>query len=67
MRSAGWSSRWAPAWLAVVVATGSAADGASVGQKAPPLRPRMWMNNRAPVTARTLQGRLVLIEKWATW
>lgn len=66
MSSAGWSSRWAPAWLAVAV-LGGAAEGVAVGQKAPPLRPRMWMNNRAPVTATTLQGRLVLIEKWATW
>ncbi len=41
--------------------------GSEVGDKAPALTPGGWLNNKGPVSWDRLEGKLVLIEKWATW
>ncbi len=43
------------------------AFGQEVGTKAPPLKPEKWWNNKGPVSWSALAGRVLLIEKWATW
>lgn len=52
-------------WLAAL-ASPALADPA-VGTKAPAIQPEQWFNNKGPLTWSDLQGRLILIEKWATW
>jgi thiol-disulfide isomerase/thioredoxin len=51
------------------VATLSAAAPASpaAGEKAPTVEPGEWFNAKTPVTWAALHGRLILVEKWATW
>jgi hypothetical protein len=38
-----------------------------VGDRGAPREPNDWLNVKGIVSWRALQGRLVLIEKWATW
>ena len=45
----------------------SAFAGSEVGDKAPELEPSGWLNNVGPVSWERLEGKLILIEKWATW
>jgi hypothetical protein len=40
---------------------------AGVGDKAPPLEPSQWLNHIGPISWDSLKGRLILVEKWATW
>ncbi len=40
---------------------------AKVGEKAPVLEAGGWLNNKGPVSWERLQGKVILIEKWATW
>lgn len=42
------------------------ATGAAVGDVAPPIEAAGWINGDAP-TAESLDGKVVLIEAWATW
>ncbi|MGA1202684.1 MAG: hypothetical protein ACO4BJ_06825 [Planctomycetota bacterium] len=44
-----------------------ASAGSNVGDKAPELSPQGYLNAKEPITWAGLQGKLVLIEKWATW
>jgi hypothetical protein len=56
--------------LAVALAAALAAPafaGSNVGDDAPALTPGGWLNNKGPVSWEKFQGKLVLIEKWATW
>jgi hypothetical protein len=56
--------------LAVALAALLAAPafaGSNVGDEAPALTPGGWLNAKGPVTWDRLQGKLILIEKWATW
>jgi hypothetical protein len=36
------------------------------GEDAPELTPSAWLNHRGTVTWKSLEGRLVLVERWAT-
>lgn len=44
-------------------------EGAKIVPKgsAPALTTTSWINNTGPVTWDALQGKTILIEKWATW
>ena len=56
--------------LAVALAAALAAPafaGSNVGDSAPALTPGGWLNSKGPVSWEKFQGKLVLIEKWATW
>ena len=53
-------------WLAFAV-TQSWATAPATGPKAPPFQPKQWVNQMEPVSADAFEGRLVLVEKWATW
>jgi len=61
----------APALLATIAAllAGGPAPGASPGkgEKAPPVEPKEWINAPPNPSWSTFRGRLVLVEKWATW
>jgi hypothetical protein len=41
--------------------------GVSVGSPAPAVSPSEWLNGKGAVSWSSLKGRLILIEKWATW
>lgn len=41
--------------------------GSEVGDEAPSLTPGGWINGKGPVSWEGMKGKLVLIEKWATW
>jgi hypothetical protein len=45
----------------------STARGAAVGSPAPALEPTKWLNAKGNVTWGSFKGRLVMVEKWATW
>jgi len=36
-------------------------------ESAPPIEPKSWLNNKTPVSWKSLKGRVILVEKWATW
>ncbi len=55
----------ATTFLALGIA--EAHGSASVGSPAPALEPTEWLNTKTPTTWKDLKGRLILIEKWATW
>ena len=58
----------APLAAALVVAMAvPALAGSNVGDDAPALTPGGWLNNKGPVSWDRMQGKLILIEKWATW
>jgi hypothetical protein len=57
-----------PAALATLFAAPAIAFGAAeVGSPAPAVEPVEWLNTKSPITWKDLKGRLVLVEKWATW
>lgn len=41
--------------------------GSEVGDVAPAMKPGGWINMDATTTWESLSGKLILIEKWATW
>lgn len=48
--------------------SGAGLEAASVGSPAPALEPSEWLNFQGgSVTWASLKGKLILIEKWATW
>jgi hypothetical protein len=47
--------------------TGLFAANASVGSPAPKLEPKEWLNSKDSVSWDKLKGRVILVEKWATW
>ena len=51
----------------VAVMSVSAYAGSEVGDQAPELKPSGWLNNKGPVSWERMKGKLILIEKWATW
>lgn len=54
--------------LAAILAVGTPGFcGSEVGDTAPELTPGGWINATGPTTWAGLQGKLILIEKWATW
>ncbi len=40
---------------------------AAVGSPAPKLEPKQWLNSKDAVSWTQLKGRVILVEKWATW
>ena len=54
----------AAAWIAVALAPAAAVE---VGSTAPAVEPSEWLNTKGIVSWSALKGRLVLVEKWATW
>lgn len=58
----------APLAAALVVAMAAPAfSGSEVGDAAPAVTPGGWLNNVGPVSWESFEGKLVLLEKWATW
>ena len=53
--------------LATAVASPVGLSAASVGSPAPKLEPKEWLNSRDTVSWDKLKGRVILVEKWATW
>jgi len=55
-------------WLAAAAAAlaGPSAWALDAGDKAPPLSVKTWVVNK-PVTARTVRGKVLVVEFWATW
>lgn len=43
------------------------ARAGQVGQKAEAIQPSAWLNGSAEVSWEGLRGRLLLVERWATW
>ncbi|HIA27487.1 MAG TPA: hypothetical protein EYN79_05105 [Planctomycetes bacterium] len=41
--------------------------GSEVGDAAPEVKPGGWINATGPTSWAGFQGKLILIEKWATW
>ena len=41
--------------------------GSDIGSDAPALEPVEWLNHKGPISWKALKGRLILVEKWATW
>ncbi len=54
------------AWVSVFFA-GAPGRADSVGSPAPAVEPTEWLNTRGTVSWKDMKGRLVLVEKWATW
>jgi hypothetical protein len=44
-----------------------AALKAEVGSEAPAVEPSQWLNAPGNISWQNLKGRVVLLEKWATW
>ncbi len=42
-------------------------EAVNVGSPAPAVEPTEWLNAKKSVSWKGLKGRLVLVEKWATW
>jgi len=38
----------------------------ATGEKATPVEPTEWLNHKGPISWKALNGRLILVEKWAT-
>jgi hypothetical protein len=45
----------------------SFAPASEVGSPAPDIEPSEWLNTKTPLSWSQLAGRVILIEKWATW
>ena len=45
----------------------SVSIGTQAFSKAPEITPGKWFNNPKNLTWNDLKGRLILVEKWATW
>jgi cytochrome c biogenesis protein CcmG, thiol:disulfide interchange protein DsbE len=54
------------AWITVSLSAAYTPAASTVGSPAPALEPTEWMNTKA-TSWKDLKGRLVLVEKWATW
>ena len=56
-----------PALALLCFAAPAVGAAAKVGDPAPALEPMEWLNTKGPTSWKDMKGRLVLIEKWATW
>ncbi len=65
MRPRGWMA--ALLLLALGAAAPVFAGSPGAGEDAPEVMPKKWLNSMAPLSWDELKGRLVLVEKWATW
>jgi hypothetical protein len=57
---------WASTWMLVLSAS-LPAHASAVGSPAPAVEPTEWLNSPPGTSWQGLKGRLVLVEKWATW
>lgn len=55
-----------PLAAAVLLGASGSALGLNVGEKAPPLEIQEWVKGE-PLDLAGAQGRIVLLEFWATW
>ncbi|MHC4391575.1 MAG: hypothetical protein ACYS22_09685 [Planctomycetota bacterium] len=53
--------------LALVAFAAAPVYAGEVGEPAPELTPSKWLNHKGPINWQMLQGKLIVIEKWATW
>jgi len=53
--------------LTAAVFTSAPGHAAGVGSPAPAVEPTEWLNVTGTISWAALKGRLVLVEKWATW
>ena len=63
-------SRHAVAWSLLsltVISSPAVGDGVTVGQKAPTIQAKSWLNAPGEVSLASLRGKVVLVEFWATW
>lgn len=51
----------------VLVLAGGRVPAGEVGMPAPAVEPTEWLNTSPSSTWAGLKGRLILVEKWATW
>ncbi|MBI4583731.1 MAG: hypothetical protein HY717_06885 [Planctomycetes bacterium] len=59
---------WSPILLAAFLGSLSGcSDAAALGSKAPALHPSKWLNSSGDLSWESLSGRVILVEKWATW
>ena len=61
---------WTGMWVALLLAGAASpafAGSPGKGATAPPVNPSAWLNHQGPISWEALRGRLVLVEKWATW
>jgi hypothetical protein len=52
---------------ALLASQAEVSAAAAVGEKAPAVEPKEWLNSKEAVTWNQLKGRVILVEKWATW
>jgi hypothetical protein len=52
---------------AACLLAGGMASPAAVAESAPPVEPSQWLNSKTPISWDGLKGRVILVEKWATW
>ena len=62
MRHVSFAAAGLAMWLASIPA-----GAATVGSPAPAIEPNEWLNTKGTMTWKDLKGRLVIVEKWATW
>lgn len=43
------------------------ASGLEIGARAPEVEVSKWFNASGPMTWKELNGKVILLEKWATW
>lgn len=55
------------ALAALLASQAEISAAAAVGEKAPAVEPKEWLNSKDAITWSQLKGRVILIEKWATW
>lgn len=55
--------------LAVLALTAQVhrSESAEVESRAPELEPQEWLNHKGSISWASLRGRVILVEKWATW
>jgi thiol-disulfide isomerase/thioredoxin len=53
--------------LGIVLALAARVPAGEVGMPAPAVEPSEWINTSGPVSWSSLKGKVILVEKWATW
>lgn len=51
----------------VAGSVGSLSARGGAGTRAPAVEPDVWLNHLGDISWKSLEGRLILVEKWATW
>jgi thiol-disulfide isomerase/thioredoxin len=53
--------------LGIVLVLAARVPAGEVGMPAPAVEPSEWINTSGPVSWSSLKGKVILVEKWATW